>query len=87
MDACTNNFECLVIDNTTKSNKIEDMIYWYKADDHGEFTLGAPEFWKHHNQHYSNQSRNRDEDINNMRRKKNAPVINVHKQHQNNNSR
>ena len=79
MDACTNNYECLVIDNTTKSNKIEDMIYWYKADEHGEFTLGAPEFWKHHNQHYSNQARNREEDINAMRRKKNAPIISVHK--------
>ena len=79
MDACTNNFECLVIDNTTKSNKIEDMIYWYKADEHGDFTLGAPQFWKHQNQHYSNQCSNREEDINAMRRKKNAPVINVHK--------
>ena len=46
MDQCTENFECLVIDNTVKSNNIEEIVYWYKADDHGDFILGAPVFWK-----------------------------------------
>jgi len=30
-DVCTKNYECLVIDNTIKSNKIEDRVFWYKA--------------------------------------------------------
>ncbi len=34
-----NNYECLVIDNTSVSNKIEDMVYWYKANDHPNFTM------------------------------------------------
>lgn len=81
MDACTNNFECLVIDNTTKSNKIEDMVYWYKAEDHGNFKLGAPEFWKHHNKNYSETGDKEDDDLTTLGRKKNAPTINVHKHH------
>lgn len=36
MDEFTNNYECLVIDNTVQSNNIEDMVFWYKADLHKE---------------------------------------------------
>jgi hypothetical protein len=41
----TNNYECLVIDNTSKSNKLEDCIFWYKAQPHPDFRMGAPAFW------------------------------------------
>jgi hypothetical protein len=46
MDQCTENYECLVIDNNAKSNKLEDQIYWYKADPHYEFKLGSREYWE-----------------------------------------
>ena len=46
MDQCTENFECLVINNNAKSNKLEDQIFWYKATGHGEFKLGSKEFWE-----------------------------------------
>ena len=29
MDACTENYECIVLDNTSKSNRIEDCVFWY----------------------------------------------------------
>ena len=45
MDQCTENFECLVIDNSVKSNKIEEVVYWYKAENHEDFKLGSPVFW------------------------------------------
>ena len=45
MDQCTENYECLVINNNSKSNKLHDQIFWYKADPHGEFRLGSKEFW------------------------------------------
>ena len=45
MDQCTENYECLVINNNSKSNKLHDQIFWYKADPHGEFKLGSKEFW------------------------------------------
>lgn len=32
MRAATENHECLVVDNTSRSNNLEDCLYWYKAD-------------------------------------------------------
>ena len=46
MDQCTENYECLVVDNNAKSNKLTDQIFWYKAQPHGTFKLGAKEFWE-----------------------------------------
>jgi|TARA_B110000285_G_scaffold216771_1_gene264385 hypothetical protein len=46
MDQCTENYECLVVCNNTKSNKLEDQVFWYKADGHGDFRLGSKEFWE-----------------------------------------
>ena len=45
MDQCTENYECLVVSNNVKSNRLEDQIFWYKASSHGNFKLGAKEFW------------------------------------------
>ena len=45
MDQCTENYECLVIANNAKSNKLEDQIFWYKANSHHDFKLGSKEFW------------------------------------------
>ena len=45
MDQCTENYECLVVSNNAKSNKLEDQIFWYKASGHGDFKLGSKEFW------------------------------------------
>ena len=46
MDQCTENFECLVIANNAKSNKLDDQIFWYKADAHRDLKLGSKEFWE-----------------------------------------
>jgi hypothetical protein len=46
MDQCTENFDCLVINNNSKSSKLEDQVFWYKADTHSEFKLGADILWK-----------------------------------------
>jgi hypothetical protein len=45
LDSCTEDYGCLVIDNTTKSNKIEDQVYFYKASDHGPFRLCSNNYW------------------------------------------
>jgi len=45
MDQCTENFECIVINNNAKSNKLEDQVFWYKASEHDDFKLGAQEYW------------------------------------------
>jgi hypothetical protein len=45
MDQTTENYECLVIHNGSKSNKIQDQIFWYKAEQRPEFKMGAKQYW------------------------------------------
>lgn len=45
LDSCTENYGCLVIDNTTKSNKLEDQVFYYRASDHEPFKLCSNSFW------------------------------------------
>ena len=77
MDQCTENFECLVINNNSKSNRLTDQIFWYKAEPHGAFKLGAKQFWE-----YSKDLESDEEgetfDPNSARRKQ-GPMINVRK--------
>ena len=61
MDQCTENFECLVINNNTRSNKLEDAVFWYKAEMHPDFKIGAPQFWQHNANHYRTPE---EEDVN-----------------------
>lgn len=55
LNSCTENYECLVLDNTSKSNKIEDVVFWYKAAlrPKGSFRIGSSEFWKCHKKNYN----------------------------------
>lgn len=46
MDQCTEHYECLVINNNSKSNKLTDQVFYYKADNHNDFRLGSKEFWE-----------------------------------------
>jgi len=46
MDQCTENYECLVINNNSKSNQLQDQIFWYKAEPHSDFKLGSREYWE-----------------------------------------
>ena len=46
MDQCTENYECLVVHNNAKSNKLQDQVFWYKAEPHDEVKLGSRKFWE-----------------------------------------
>ena len=48
MDQCTGNYECLVINNNAKSNKISDQVFWYKAEKRNEFDVGCRKYNKFH---------------------------------------
>ena len=76
MDQCTENYECLVINNNSKSNKLNDQIFWYRADSHKNFKLGSKEFWE------ISKSMDSDDDeeiYNPNNHKKKGPKINVRK--------
>ena len=45
MDQCTENYECLVIHNNAKSNKLADQVFWYKAEPHEDVRIGSKPFW------------------------------------------
>lgn len=79
MDQCTENFECLVVNNNAKSNKIEDQVFWYKAEDREEFRMGCQVFWDHHEQNFNSEYDMEDEPFSVSAIKKNKPVINVKK--------
>ena len=77
MDQCTENYECLVVSNNSKSNRLEDQIFWYKASGHNDFKLGAKEFWEMSKNLGSDDDED-DYDADALRRKK-GPKINVKK--------
>ena len=55
MDQCTENYECLVIHNNAKSNKLEDQVFWYKANICPDFRIGASQFWNYHTNNFNKQ--------------------------------
>jgi len=76
MDQTTENYECLVINNNAKSNKLTDQIFWYKAESHPDFKLGSKEFWE-----LSKNLTDKDEDeiYDHNKNKKRSVHINVKK--------
>lgn len=61
-DACTNNFETIVMHNNTgaPTNNIEDCVFWHKAQmDRGSFRLGRDIYWRMDDQYY----RDREDEI------------------------
>jgi hypothetical protein len=43
----TNNYGCLVIDNNSISEKLEDQVFWYKAQMHKGFRMCYDKLWEH----------------------------------------
>ena len=76
MDNCTENYECLVIDNNVKSNKLTDQVKWYKADSHSDFKLGTKEFWELSKNVHSDDE---EETFDPSKKKKNVQQIKVKK--------
>ena len=78
MDQCTENYECLVINNNAKSNKLQDQVFWYKADNHGDFKLGSKEFWEL-SKNIGSDDEDEQYDPNNVKKKGQGPKISVKK--------
>lgn len=85
MDQCTQNYECLVIDNTSKSTSIDDTVFWYRAEEHPSFQLCSREYWAMAREHEKAKESAEDdgEELYNpaVFRKRSTPRINV-KKHQ-----
>jgi len=56
MQSCTNNHECLILDQTSLSYNISDCVYFYKATPELKYKLGSKEYWRY-------SQRNNEEDF------------------------
>ena len=53
MNSCTAGYDCMVLDNTVRSNSIADCVFWYRADRTIDtFHVGSPGIWKLHDLFY-----------------------------------
>jgi hypothetical protein len=78
MDQCTENYECLVINNNSKSNKLQDQVFWYKADNHNDFRLGSKEFWEL-SKNIGDEEEEEQYDPNSVKKRGGGPKISVKK--------
>ncbi len=56
MDQMTEDFGCLVIHNSARSNKLEDQVYYYKASEHPPFRLCDQKAWEYSYAHLQRES-------------------------------
>lgn len=63
LEKCTENHCALVLDNTAPSNRLEDSIFWYRADpDIGSFRLGKEKYWALARLMHKNDDKRREEE-------------------------
>lgn len=54
MDNICSDYGCLVVQQTGgKSNKIEELVFWYKAEPRENFKVGSKNYWHYHNKQYN----------------------------------
>ena len=79
LNQLTEGYGCLVIDNTSQSNKLEECVFWYEGEDHEDFTLGSKIFWQAHNDNVGDDESEEEEDYFDMTKvkKKSSLSLNV----------
>lgn len=53
LDDLTQDYHCMVVKNRVLSNKIEDVVFWYKAKLRKPFRIGRPEWWAYAQSQYN----------------------------------
>ena len=81
LNSCTEGYDCLVLDNTSKSNNIKDCVFWYKAVPDRKFKIGTKDLWKFCKKNYDENRANNTEGNcdKKLMKKKNAVTISVKK--------
>jgi len=62
LDDLTQDYHCMVIKNRVLSNKIEDVVFWYRARIHKPFRVGTQEWWKWADRNYNSRYEQEEED-------------------------
>ena len=51
----TEGYDCIVLDNTCKSNNLADCIFWYRATPNRIFRIGSKLLWNKHEELYNKE--------------------------------
>jgi hypothetical protein len=63
MDAITVDYNCLVINNNTSSNNLEDIVFYWKAPmDLPKFRVGCRNYWRFHDERFAAKAEDEDDD-------------------------
>jgi len=62
-NACTNNYQCIVLDNTSKSTRVEDCVFHYKATPNRKYKLGSKELWNYLDSRYKENFDDDDDEL------------------------
>jgi hypothetical protein len=80
LNSCTEGYDCLVLDNTSKSNNIQDCVFWYRAKPTRNFKVGTKELWKYCKKNYDEKKAKIIPEYDKKQmKKKNTPTILVKK--------
>lgn len=56
-NSLTKDYCCMVIDMSSKSNRVEDTVFWYKAKPREDFKIGASVYWKFDKKHTTEEEK------------------------------
>ena len=80
LNSCTEGYDCLVLDNTSKSNSIQDCVYWYRAKPNRKFRIGSKELWEYCKKKYDPKKAKSVPEIDDKKLRKNTdPRVTVKK--------
>ena len=80
LNSCTEGYDCLVLDNTSKSNNIQDCVFWYRAKPTRDFKVGTKELWKYCKKNYDEKKAKAIPEYDKKQmKKKNTPSVLVKK--------
>jgi hypothetical protein len=80
LNSCTEGYDCLVLDNTSKSNNIQDCVFWYRAKPTRNFKVGTKELWKYCKKNYDEKKAKAIPEYDKKQmKKKNTPSVLVKK--------
>lgn len=80
LNSCTEGYDCLVLDNTSKSNSIQDCVFWYRAKPDRNFKIGSKQLWDYCKKNYDAKKAKEVKEYDEKKlKKKNTPSVTVKK--------
>ncbi|ACH46839.1 putative VV A32 ATPase [Feldmannia species virus] len=79
LEACTQDYQCLVLDNTKPSTMTTDVCFWFKAKYSRNFKFGCSQLWEYHDRWFMTEKQrylnDKKEKVENVSSKKGNLVV------------